>query len=451
MPRTTELAAGGTVFTNVLATSTWTLPTHASLFTGLMPRFHGARAPACFLTPRCHTLAEVLGAAGYTSACITNNPWIAQTHGMHRGFDHLWDPLLLNKEGQGESGDDALVTSEAHRRRVEQLLERFPPEAGTAALPGDPAGDKNARYSTALALDWMRSERTEDATRPLFLFVNLMNAHLPYLPPQPYPVRYLGEADGKDPLKYGHKAGILEPERNKINRRRADGLRKLYRASIAYMDEIIGQVVDHLQVLGMLDDTVFVVVSDHGEHIGEHGLLGHAGPPWKTTTWVPMIVRYPRAVAAGQRDDRLASQVDLFPTILELTGLTQVVASFDYPLHGRSLLSAQPSEFLISEYHGDPAWTDTSGGQSLESSCLLTDQYRLLWRDVQGTELLRRTHGAGAEVDVSAEEPEQLAALEARLAAWKRGVPLTEGDAARIDPEARKRLEELGYLQPQDG
>lgn len=429
-PRMAQLAAEGITYSNVLATSTWTLPTHASMFTGLMPRSHGARVPDLNLAPDCHTLSELLREAGYATACISNNPWISESFGMHQGFDHLWDPWGLIR----------------HLPWARTLWDRYRYKLAATRLTGVPHGDKNARYTVELAEHWLRCQQSREPEQPMFLFLNFMNAHLPYLPPQPYPLRFLGPEDGRNPEKYGHVGGELDPGRNKINRLRAEGLRKLYRASIAYLDEVVGRLVDELVRMDLLDDTLLIIASDHGEHIGEHGLLGHAGPPWKTTTWVPLILRFPPRLEAGRVDDRLASQVDLFPTILELTHLHEKIPTLGYALQGTSLLEPSPRSFVVSEFFGDPDWTDSAAGESLNSACLLTSEHRLLWRDVQGYELLERGAGDRPDTDVTASQPATLEELRERFERWRELMPKIQGTAAEITAEELARLRELGYL-----
>ena len=430
-PQMARLAGEGTQYRNVLATSTWTLPTHASLFTGLMPRMHGARVPNLYLAENCVTVAELLQDKGYETACMSNNPWIKPSRGMHQGFDHVWDPWGWA----------------SHVPWIKSLYDQYRHDIAVARFTGMPWGDKRSQYTVDLTDYWVSRRRPDSP--PFFLFLNFMNAHLPYLPPRPYPERFLGEKDGRQPLKYGHSAGILEPEKNKINRERERGLRLLYRASIAYLDEIVGAVAGVLADAGVLDDTVFIVASDHGEHIGEHGLLGHAGPPWKTTTSVPLFIRYPPRIPAGESSDELASQVDVLPTLLQLLDI-DADEHIPYPLHGVSLLDENPPrEFLICEYFGDPDRDANTVGIRGNSACLLTQEHRLLWSEDGGLSLWEAAaDGSYDEVEIEEPNEDLLRSLQQKLESWRQLVPMlnSSGERPEVSDEELQRLKDLGYL-----
>ena len=425
-PRLAELAAEGTVFSNLHATATWTLPTHGSMFTGLAPRSHGARRPDYFLGEDRVTLAQLLGSSGYATACISNNPWVIEERGILRGFESIWNP------------SSASPAMGPWLRRVAIRYQWLARDQGDGNPRGD---DKNSHRSIELARTWIDRRGAE----PFFLFLNLMNAHLPYLPPAPYPQTFAPDLVG-DPRRLGHNGGPLDPE---LDPDRAHGLRQLYRASIAYMDEVVGELVDHLRAQGVLDETVFIVTSDHGEDLGEHRVLGHNGPPWRTTTWVPMILRFPPRIEVGARNVRLASQVDLLPTLLELLGLEELEGDLPYALHGQSLLDDGPvRDWVVSECVRTTAREDGWPEGSTQAAALVCDDVRLLWVEGVGFQLLADDGQGGERVLTDAGAIE---ALSAALEAWRNDTPtLTPRGATPFSEDERASLRALGYLDAEN-
>ena len=421
-PRLARLAREGTLYSNLHATATWTLPTHGSLFTGLAPRSHGARRPDYYLAPHCVTLAQLLERSGYETACISNNPWVTETRGILRGFRNVWTPSGAERGG-------------AWLRRV--ATRYLPGRFGDARARR--SDDKNSGHSIELARTLFESRGEEAA--PFFLFINLMNAHLPYLPPAPYPKRFAPDLVG-DPRRLGHYGGPLDPD---LDPERARGLRQLYRASIAYMDEVIGDLADDLRARGLLDETVFIVTSDHGEDLGEHRVMGHNGPPWRTTTWVPMIVRYPSRMEAGRRDARLASQIDLLPTLLDLLELEQLEHELPYAIDGRSLLDEnRPREWVVSESLRTTSRQDGWPEGSTEAAALVGDRLRLLWVETSGFQLLSRDEEGREQI---VDDPEAVASLTALLEAWRSSTPtLAPQGTALLSEEEKTRLSALGYV-----
>jgi len=432
--RLKPLLAQGTLYTNATATSTWTLPTHASIFTGLMPRSHGARLADGYLEEGIPTLAELLRKEDYRTACITNNPWISAERGLVRGFEQVWDPGSWVKE----------------RPTLRTLLAHLRHQLAARARTGSPVGDKNARYSIELAREWID---TGDAHQPFFLFINLMNAHLPYLPPSTYSDRFFDPGE-PDPEMFGHLSGVLDPSLNKTNRLRADGLRRLYRASIACLDDVVSELASALEERALLDDTMFIVVSDHGEHIGEHRQLGHGGAPWRTTTWIPLWIRYPR-VAEGdgtgrmpERDGRPVSQVDLLPTVLDVVSVHP--GGIDPgSLQGSSLREDSSREFVFSEFSRDPSDKVAMENRDRDGACVVEGDgsRRLLWTSKDGFRLFQAVEEGDLERDVTEEQPELFAQLKSRLENWMQSTMVRSPKVREWSEQEKRNLEAIGYVE----
>jgi len=306
-PTCRALAAEGTTFTHALAPGAWTVPTHASLFTGLLPHQHGARHGSFVLHDSLTTLAEHLAGSGYATGSFTTNPWLNATGGQVQGF--------------------------AHHREVYRIADDVPDKGSAAAVDS--------------VLAWLdRSPR-----RPFFAFLNLIDAHLPYAPTDEMLARIGADLPpGADRefthLEHGrHITGeaLLTPAE-------IDTVRILYAAGVAHVDAQLGRLVDGLRARGLLDETVVVVTSDHGEHLGEHGLFGHQFSLHEELLRIPLILRYPAAIEAGARCATPVSLVDVPATVSELTGRDR-----SWPVDGRSLLAAigsgrDRSRSIVAEY-----------------------------------------------------------------------------------------------------
>ncbi len=305
-PAMDSLASQGTVFVNASASSSWTLPSHASLFTGRPVSEHRAgqlRRP--FLGPRFPTVAEAFVDAGYVTAGFTANTfWVGRQTGLNRGFIHWED--FFQKPG------DALVRTVLGRKIAYEFLPKF----GRIDIPGRMrVGDINHRF-----LRWL--DRTEP--RPFFAFLNYMDVHGPYLPPPPFAGRFGGSRThvGKT-IALGAVTDETELPPPELLR----DWTNQYDESILSLDAGIGALLQELERRGQLDNTVVVLTSDHGESFGEHGLIYHGNGLHRDQVHVPLVIRYPQAVPAGVRESRAVGIHQIPATVLALAG----VPATDFP------------------------------------------------------------------------------------------------------------------------
>ncbi|MGQ0647592.1 MAG: sulfatase [Gemmatimonadaceae bacterium] len=288
-PALAALGAEGAVFEQAWTTSPWTLPSHAGMFTGRFPSQLSTdwRQP---LDDRHRTLAEILAGRGYrTAGFAANHFYTSYESGLTRGFDHYEDYLRTPKQV-------LLSATLTQTRLFWQLLQGTGIGSRLGAL---------ARMDLRLQLMWTSHRKLapqvtgeflrwqETVTdRPFFAFLNLYDAHLPYDPPAPWDTRFSAERTGLD--KY-------------------DG-------GIAYMDDALGSLFAELRRRGLLDRTLVVVSSDHGEGFGEHGLHGHGNSLYRTELHVPLVVRYPDTIPPGTRVSAPVTLRDLAATALDAAG-----------------------------------------------------------------------------------------------------------------------------------
>lgn len=281
-PAIAQLASRGTALPEVYSTACWTVPSHASLFTGLMPRAAGlarvtspAAARPVVESHRDRLLPEVLRRAGYETAGVSANLWVSRASGFDGGFDDF---------AEVDTGRHARFDATSTRDRARWLL-----EAGRGRVD-DGARDAGAQLGRILD---RRSEK------PFFWFVNLIECHSPYLPPRGY-----GDVSLADRLRAASEArryytldaiwrassGGYDVPAETIER-----MRRLYAASIAYMDEWIARLLTRLDEANRLDDTTVIVTADHGENFGEGGLLTHALSLDNRLIHVPFVAAGPGA------------------------------------------------------------------------------------------------------------------------------------------------------------
>jgi arylsulfatase A-like enzyme len=310
MPNLRALADGGTVFTNAWATAPWTLPSHASMMTGLLSSGHLCTGHSPVLDGDLTTFAELLSDSGYESVAFFSNPWLTdEMSGVMRGFRSRYVE---------SRGDD----------RIHSLR-----------------GSQGGAASNANIAQWL-SERGDDS--PFLLFVNYLETHLPYDPSPEVRASRLPDLSPDEIITtrwaYEFNAGVHAAEEVDWDR-----VNRLYVGDAATSDALLGELVSMLDERGLSDDTVIIATSDHGENLGEHGLMDHQFGVYETLLAVPLVVKAPTLLEPGRRDDPVML-TDVFPTVLDIAGL-EVPCGLG---HARSLLGppASADRPLIAEYAG---------------------------------------------------------------------------------------------------
>jgi arylsulfatase A-like enzyme len=294
-PNLERLASRGVYFERAVATSSWTLPSHATLFTGRYAFEQSAdwRSPLDETHP---TLAETFAGRGYsTAAFVSNVLYLTKETGIDRGFIHY---------------DDYRVTFQMIVKAslvARQIARAFGVRTqGISLTERRWAGEINTAF-----LDWFAARRPGgQPRRPIFAFLNYLEPHTPYLPPSPFRERFgaIGPAPDID-LRRQWTPKEIEREKNG------------YDASLAALDHGVGELLADLERRGDLERTIVVITSDHGEMLGEHGLYDHANGLHWPLLHVPLLIIYPPGVPAGLRVAEPVTLRDLPATILELAGV----------------------------------------------------------------------------------------------------------------------------------
>lgn len=349
-PTTPELesfADEACVYTQAVTQAPWTLPAHASMFTGQYPSEHTATQESPYLPATAGTLAEALSAAGYATACYSSNAWITPYTRLTAGFDEA-DSFFQALPGAAPSAV-ASVWQWLTDGRTRPIADRIV-EAGNVIH--ERLAESGNDSKTPEIVDEACSFVDAHADGRWFAFVNLMDAHLPYYPSEPHRSRVAPDADADTVCQNSkeYNAGARE-----ITDDEFDDIRRLYDAEIAGMDEQLGRLFDHLKAAGQWEETVIVVCADHGELHGEFDLYGHEFAVYDPLVNVPLLVKH-SGLDAGRTDEQV-ELLDLYDTVLETAEATAAATTvggrpFD---PNRSLLSEERSiddgEYAFIEYH----------------------------------------------------------------------------------------------------
>jgi len=293
----------GAIFTKALAAAPWTLPSHASLFTGRLPTELSANWQTA-LDDEAPTLAEALSAAGYaTGGFVANYRYTGRSTGLARGFQHYddypvrWDETLRML---------SLVRRALRWPRAQQWLGEH------RVLEARDAADVNDAF-----LRWVG----DGTGGPFFGFLNYVDAHSPYLPPAPFDSMWIQSEDqGRGARRYAvameraFGPGPIPPE---LLAEYFDG----YDGALRYLDAEITRLFDELRRRGLLDNTIVVLTSDHGEHFGEHHLIQHGNSLFLPLLHVPLVLSWPGHVPAGSRVTTPVSLRNVAATVLDLAGV----------------------------------------------------------------------------------------------------------------------------------
>jgi arylsulfatase A-like enzyme len=297
-PNLDRLAQEGVLFEDAFATASWTLPSHASIMTGRYPHEH--RAGAVPLDGRFPTLAEQLYSLGYATAGFVSNVYYCTARtGLARGFSTYEDNFGTVLECVRETFYGKM------------LLDRLP-LLGYYDLPGRKrAADVNREF-----LSWLDANRRAR----FFAFLNYLDVHDPYIAPDPYNTAFTsnpGQGDVVNSLLYPRHFTGPRPLTDQQRQAEIDG----YDGSLIYLDHELGSLFDRLRAMGVLDKTLIIVTSDHGESFGNHGLYGHGNGMYVNLLHVPLIVRYPGGIPAGLRVSEAVSLRAIPATVMNVLGL----------------------------------------------------------------------------------------------------------------------------------
>jgi arylsulfatase A-like enzyme len=366
-PNIDRLAAEGVLFERALSTTSWTLPAHLSMLTGLPVSSHGVCVPEYpgAAPLRGTFVSETLRAAGYATGGFYAHGFLERLF-ADKGWD-VWErtgrvhreslAIRADWEAAQAAGDKELARE--LKRRHQAMFEEGAPEA-------DDAVDR--------ALDWLERTRAADPERPFFLFLHLFDVHTPYKPPAAFDF----DPDYAGPLEEVNVDHPSRPVRPGMDPRDLEHVRALYDGEIAWVDSQVGRLLGALEEAGLARSALVILTADHGDEFLEHGGSGHHHTLYQELLHVPLIARWPAALPAGRRVAERVSIIDIAPTLLAALGLEHpgplpgidlfALARGTESPQGRVILSelrrlqGRPEEWLVSLVRGEEQFIVTRPG-----------------------------------------------------------------------------------------
>lgn len=309
-PNFDRFAADATTYTDAVAQAAWSIPSHASLFTGKYPTDHGATSVGPILRDERY-LPRLLANAGYETYAVSPNEYVRPSTGFGRGFDEFYTCT-----GQQVPPALAALYAPAINWGTRTPAVRMPIERRFNAMrvAQEPVTGRDAYRENHLVAHV--ADVLERASSPFFLFANVIDAHLPRSPRRRFYEEFVD--DDLDEVR------VVENERahtwgEGMSERQIRKMTQLYDADLRTMDEKLGELLDLFERVGVLDTSLVVLVSDHGEHLGEFGQIGHQNSLYDPVVSVPMAIRFPDGTV-----ETVSDQVEirrLFHTVLDETGV----------------------------------------------------------------------------------------------------------------------------------
>lgn len=306
-PNLARLAREGARFDAAHSSTSWTLPAHMSLFTGLPPGLHDVNIDFQVLSPDRRTLGEIFKGAGYRTMGVFSAPYVHGRYGFSRGFDYYergtQDPMIFDLTPAERAAEAGAREHRSHTEVTSKMV-----------------------VDRAIAL--LRNSNAENN----LLFLHLFDPHYDYIPPERLvrqfcDPKYRGTLTGRD---IDERHDVWDATIDEADKRQ---LKDLYDAELAWVDENIGRLLDELAAQERLDRTLIVFLADHGEEFYEHGRFGHRNGLSQQTLRIPLVVWGPGlGVPAGRTIETEVANYDVLPTLVDYAGLPA-----EGTLDGRSL------------------------------------------------------------------------------------------------------------------
>lgn len=413
-PNLSTLKKNARTYYNAYSTTCWTAPSHASLFTGLFPVAHKTTQENWAMAGSLVTLAEALSEHGYQTYGIIENAMLASAGGYGQGFSKYHETWRYKK---------------------------------------DPGGENIALYLFKRKLDKL------EAGKPFFIFVNLIEPHNPYDSSRQFYGRFVSDPsislEGNMWPQYS--LGLRQFTEAELRH-----LNEMYDAELLFVDYVVGRMVDELEARGHWDNTVFIVTSDHGENIGDHGFMDHVFSLYESTTKVPLIIHYPELFPAGSEDYRTVQLTDIFPTVLTLAGIDKT----KYPCQGHDLLANTIAEdrVVFCEYYYPKQAIEVFPKKHKDHPALgkylrqlrsvIAGNMKFIWGSDGKHELYDLGKDPGERINLIGQEghSDLVQALAARLVDMVGTYHRESGDISitpqdAVDDTTREALRGLGYLR----
>lgn len=298
-PNLKKFAKNSIVFTNAVSPSSWTLPSHASIFTGKYPSHHNAIARHQELDENELTLAEILQRKGYITVGFIGGPYSKAKYGISQGFMDYRDRLDF-------FGSRHTFASFSIRPIIDLLFPNF----DRAILNSD--GEQSSEELNKKIFKWLDKNKYP----PFFMFINYFDAHDPYDLGKEFRKYFTNETK-----EYAEVQRMIDIKRySNVSMNTVEYMIKLYDTEIFYLDHHLAKLFNKLDELGIKNNTIIVITSDHGEEFYEHGGFMHGQTLYEELIHVPLLIYYPKEFEAQRIDERV-STTDIFSTVLDIINI----------------------------------------------------------------------------------------------------------------------------------
>jgi len=346
-PNLDDFGRQATVFENGISTAQWTIPSHAAMFTGEYPTTHQTLQAHHRLDGRIKTIATHLSEHGYKTVGFCNNPLVGiLDNGLRQGFQTFYNyggaiPSVPRSSSRLPQPIDRawewytqqlrklsypIQNAFAHSDFLFQLsLHPFfvPLWSKLANFKG------NTVRSLQDTLEFLRNIHQNHSDQPHFTFINLMEPHLPYSPPDTFVNQYAPyfkeDREVRDFMRNYNSQAFrwLLPLKERFKKMESAILNDMYDAEVAYQDHLLSPVLEFLTQENVAENTLTIIAGDHGEGLGEHDFMGHSFVAYQELVHVPMMVKFPAEAGAGERIAEPVSTRRIFHTVLD-TAAVQV-------------------------------------------------------------------------------------------------------------------------------
>lgn len=494
-PNFDRFSKGGTLFEQAISPAQWTIPSHASMFTGLYPTAHQVTQSHHSLGNDQPHLVETLAAFGYRTFGFCNNPLVGiLDNGLKRGFERFYNyggaiPSMPQfSSNLPWPANSILEKYTQFLRRISYPIQNFFGRSDLAFRVSlsawlTPLWSKMANFkgqnerSVHDVCRFLQEREADSEGEPLFLFINLMETHFPFWPPGEFVDRiapYMKDnREAREIMRRWNREAYLwqTPLTEPLQELESDVLNDMYDAEVAYQDDYLGQLFDTLASRANADNTLTIVVSDHGDGLGEHSYFGHAFVAYQELVHVPLVVHWPVSVPAQRRVKHPVSTRRVYHTVLDAAGIPQSDTTgleLD-DLHELTLLKSihgqdpeqnqayaevyPPLNFAKAIKHRQPQLLEQFRCMSTRRT-VIKDNMKLIQVDEQPDELFDLENDPLELEDILLQKPSTAADLVEELEQLER---LTQSQRERlatgatidleIDEHLLQRLRGLGYIE----
>ncbi|MFQ5636725.1 MAG: sulfatase [bacterium] len=433
-PNIDALSEDALVFSQAVSSAPWTIPSHASMFTGMFPSKHAAHRGVPggkFTNPLAKenvTIAEMLSERGFQTACVAANvAGLSRQFGLAQGFDYYFDGRPI-----------------AYSLFWGKLLSAMPEKFRANVLRTNEICLSSE--INGIAFDWLEQRTPKE---PFFLFINYMEPHdgVEYIP-EPYHSLFGFDQAEYERVFSGFQQSKVVHFEQEVTPEQFEMVNRLLARRIYFMDHHIGNLIQKLQEGGLYDNAFIIITSDHGELNGEHNSFGHNTDLYNELVWVPLIVKYPGSAQTGVIH-KTVQNIDIMPELLSQLGIEipdevqgQPFEQVSHEIIAELFEQKKAQALLYPErYYRDLRAIFANIG---------SDSLKYIWASNGKLELYDMRTDRKELNNLAEKKPEFVTRLDERMTQWESSFsPVTSDNKGKMKytKEIQDRLRSLGYIK----